>query len=46
MKKIFKKLGEDFLNFVVGENKKIWKDLGFEEIMVIYFLELEKVINF
>lgn len=45
MKKIFKKLGEDLPNFVAGENKKTWKDLGLEEIMAIHFPELEKVIN-
>lgn len=39
------KLRDDLPNFLVGENKKTWKDLGFEEKMAVDFLKLKKVIN-
>lgn len=39
------KLRDDLPNFLVGENKKTWKDSGFEEKMTVDFLKLKKVIN-
>lgn len=39
------KLREDLPNFLAGENKKTWKDIGFEEKMAVDFPKLMKVLN-